>query len=105
MWHAVFVGFVFSMIFAHAQVILPALTGLRVRHGAWFWVPLVLLHLATVLRVAGDLSAIGELRRAGGIGNVAAIAVFAVTLAASIWLGRRRPRCAAASSTTTRSRP
>lgn len=88
-WHAVFVGFVFSMIFAHAQVILPALTGLRVRHGAWFYAPLVLLHLATALRVAGDLSTHNLLRRAGGVGNVAAIALFAVVLATSVWRARR----------------
>lgn len=88
-WHAVFVGFVFSMVFAHAQVILPALTGIRVEHGPQFYVPLALLHLATALRVSGDLAASEMLRRAGGIGNALAIAIFAAVLVSSIRRARR----------------
>ncbi len=95
-WHAVFVGFVFSMVFAHAQVILPALSGVRVNHGVRFYVPLVVLHLATALRVAGDLGLAGEwgmldgLRRAGGIGNAVAIGLFILVLASSVRRSSRR---------------
>ncbi len=87
MWHAVFVGFVFSMVFAHAQVIIPALTGVRLQHGLRFYLPLAVLHGATALRVAGDLSAHGALRRAGGIGDALALLLFALVAVSSV---RRR---------------
>ncbi|TXD37122.1 hypothetical protein FRC98_10325 [Lujinxingia vulgaris] len=90
LWHAIFMGFVFSMVFAHAQVILPALSGLKVRHGARFYVPLLALHLATLLRVVGDLGGFENLRRAGGIGGAAAVGLFMLVLASSVRRSRRR---------------
>jgi hypothetical protein len=52
--HAVFLGFVFSMVFAHAPVIVPALTGLRFPFTHWLWVPLATLHMSLLLRVLSD---------------------------------------------------
>lgn len=83
-WHAVFVGFVFSMIFAHAQIILPALAGVRIRHGRRFYLPLIALHLSLILRLIGDLSQLHHIRQAGGIANALAIALFLLTLLSSI---------------------
>ncbi len=54
--HSLFVGFTFSMIFAHAPIILPAMTGLAVPYHARFYLPLALLHGSLLLRVAGDLA-------------------------------------------------
>lgn len=78
--HAVFVGFVLSMVFAHAPIILPAVARVKIAFGRPLYVPLAVLHGALVLRVAGDLVGIAWLRRAGGLGNAVAIAVFASTI-------------------------
>ena len=55
MLHAIFLGFVISMIFAHAPVIVPAVLGRPLPYHRWFYVPLVLLHASLLLRlIAGD---------------------------------------------------
>ncbi len=76
--HAVFVGFVFSMIFGHALVIVPAVLGVQVRYRPRFYLHLGLLHLSLLLRVSGDLLGLSALRSTGAWLNVAAIALFAV---------------------------
>ncbi len=88
--HVVFLGFVFSMVFAHTPIIVPALTGRAVPYHRGFWTPLVLLHATLALRVVGDLSAWTDGRRWGGMGNAIAIALFAVVLVFSVARGARR---------------
>ena len=56
--HSIFVGFVFSMILAHAPIILPAVTGLPLAFHRGFYVPLALLQASLALRVVGDLLAV-----------------------------------------------
>ena len=90
--HALFVGFVFSMIFGHAPIILPAVLGVRLPFHARFYAHLVALHVALVLRVAGDLGGGEALRRAGAWGNVAAIAAFVGSSAVAV---ARRERVSA----------
>jgi hypothetical protein len=85
--HAVFVGFVFSMIFGHAPIILPAVTGATVTYRPAFYAHLALLHLSLALRVAGDLAGWWAVRRWGGLLNAAAILLF---LAATLFSVRRR---------------
>jgi hypothetical protein len=79
--HALGVGFVFSMIFAHAPVILPALTGVKVHFGLHFYLPLALLHASLAIRVPGALDV--TFLSAGALGHGVAIAVFMVTLLGS----------------------
>lgn len=74
--HIFFVGFVFSMIFAHAAVIIPSLTGRLVPWSRYFYLPFFLLHIFLLLRIAGDLFYMTELRIWGSYGNVAAIILF-----------------------------
>jgi hypothetical protein len=76
--HAVFVGFVISMIFAHAPIIFPAIAGKAVPFRSVFYLHLALLHLSLLLRVSSDL--IGWLpgRQWGGLFNVVAILLFMV---------------------------
>ncbi|MGA9522000.1 MAG: hypothetical protein WBV82_11075 [Myxococcaceae bacterium] len=74
--HAVFVGFVFSMIFGHALVIVPAVLGIRVQYRARFYVHLALLHASLVLRIVGDLAGSSLLRQVGAWANVAALLLF-----------------------------
>ena len=92
MLHAVLVGFVFSMIFGHAPIILPALTGAQVAFHPRFYAHLALLHLSLVLRVAGDLAGAAALRQWGGLANVAAILMFLASTAAAAASARRRGR-------------
>lgn len=55
MLHAVFLGFVISMIFAHAPVIVPAVLGRPLPYHRGFYLPLVLLHGSLLLRlIVGD---------------------------------------------------
>ena len=74
--HAIFVGFVFSMIFGHAPVIFPSVLGVSIPYRPWFYVHVGLLHGGLLLRVAGDLLLMGPLRRWGSWLNVVAILLF-----------------------------
>ncbi|MBO0775362.1 MAG: hypothetical protein J2P34_03540 [Actinobacteria bacterium] len=51
--HAIFLGFVMSMIFAHAPVIVPSVLGRPLPFRSALYVPLVLLQVSLVLRLAG----------------------------------------------------
>jgi hypothetical protein len=87
--HAVFIGFVFSMVFGHAPIIAPALFRVRLPYHPVFYAPLVLLHASLALRVAADLVPLVAWRGAAGAGNAAAIAVFIVTMLTAVLRGRR----------------
>lgn len=80
MLHVIFVGFVFSMIFGHAPIILPALLGVSVALPAQFYAPLVLLHASLAARILGDLSGWFGLRRWGGLLNVVALLIYAALM-------------------------
>ena len=74
--HIFFVGFVFSMIFAHASVIIPSLTGRIVPYSNYFYLPLILLHGFLAVRIVGDLLNMHMIRLIGSYGNVVAILLF-----------------------------
>jgi len=76
MLHAIFLGFVFSMIFAHAPIILPTITGLPLPFRNAFYLHAGLLHGSLLLRVAGDLAVWPPLQRWGGLLNTLAILLF-----------------------------
>jgi hypothetical protein len=78
--HAITIGFVVSMIFGHALIILPAVTGLRVKYSPAAYAPLGLLHLSVLLRVAADLFDWIGLRSSSGLVTIIAIAAYAGTL-------------------------
>jgi len=77
--HALGLGFVFSMMLGHAPVILPALTGLKVQFGAFFYLPLALLHVSLALRFTAGLVD-GRLLAPAALGNVGAVMLFALTM-------------------------
>ena len=81
--HAITIGFVLSMIFGHAAIILPAVTGLRVRYSAAAYVPLVLLHLSLLVRIGADLFEWIGLRAVSGPVTIIALAGYAGTLVAA----------------------
>lgn len=84
MLHSVFLGFAFSMIFAHAPTIVPAITGFSVPFHGTFYVHLALLHVSLALRIVGDLAMQPEARRWGGLLNVIAVLLFAGVTAQSV---------------------
>jgi hypothetical protein len=88
--HALFVGFVFSMILGHAPIVLPAVLGVRVGYGPGFYLPLGLLHASLVLRLVGDCMPWLEGRRWGGLLNATAIVAFFAMIAQRIVASSRR---------------
>lgn len=91
--HTVFVGFVFSMIFAHAPIILPAVLQVPIAYLPRFYAHLALLHASLLLRVAGDLLPNLALRRWGGLLNAVALLLF---LASTLFAVRRARAAGAA---------
>lgn len=87
--HAVFVGFVFSMIFGHAPIIFPAVLGVTPFYRPVLYAPLVLLHASLLLRFAGDLAGGLTLRRSGGILNAAAILLYLLSVGYAMLAERR----------------
>ncbi len=80
--HAVFLGFVISMVFGHAPVILPGVLRIPLAYHPAFYGHLVLLHAGLLVRVAaGDLLRIDGAWQLGGILNVAAVLLF-ITMSA-----------------------
>jgi len=74
--HAVFVGFVISMIFGHAPIIFPAILGTPINFYPAFYFHLALLHLSLALRVLSDLINWTQGRLWGGMLNEIAILIF-----------------------------
>jgi hypothetical protein len=74
--HALFLGFVFSMIFGHAPIIIPALTGMPVNFHPLAYAYLILLHGSLILRIVSELTGFTAGRQWGGLLNVTAILLF-----------------------------
>ncbi|MGE5638765.1 MAG: hypothetical protein ACM30H_01610 [Clostridia bacterium] len=89
--HAVFLGFVFSMIFGHAAVILPAVLRVSFPYRPILYLPLVVLHVSLFIRVLGGLLDAGSIKSGGAWGNAAAIALF-IAVAAFLVLFDRGQR-------------
>lgn len=85
-WHAIFVGFVLTMIFAHAPIMIRVFTGRQVTYHPIVELAPVMLHISLVSRLYGDLAVDPWWRLAGGLGHAAAILWFAATIA---WCVRR----------------
>ena len=89
MLHAVFLGFVFSMIFAHAPIIFPSITGLAMPFDGGFYSHLALLHASLAVRIAGDVTDILSWQQWGGMLNAAALLLFLANNIRAIRRGRR----------------
>jgi len=102
--HALFLGFVMSMVFAHAPVIVPAVLRVRLPFHPRFYAHLALLHLSLALRViGGDWAGNLRLWQWGGVAGEAAILLFLVVTATAVARSRRR-RPAVAQATRSRTR-
>ena len=90
--HTIFLGFVMSMVLAHAPVILPAVVRRPLPYRPLLWLPLVVLHAALLVRVGGNLAGRAALVSVGGYGTAAALLLLPLTaaLAATLPTPRRR---------------
>lgn len=82
--HAGLVGYVLSMVMAHAPLILPAVAKIRLPPSRLFYLPLGTLWLGLAVRLAGDLSGRPELRLGGSILDAVALAL----LPAAVFVSR-----------------
>lgn len=87
--HAVLIGFVLSMVFGHAPVIVPAVAQVDLPYRRSWWVALALLHGSLVLRMAAAPAASTTMRTWGGALNVVALSVFIALAARSAIIGRK----------------
>jgi hypothetical protein len=88
--HAIFLGFVFAMVFGHAPIIFPAVLRVAVPYTPLFYAHLALLNATLLVRVAGDLLDLSSWRAWGGAGNAAALVLFVAMTAGSALRARRR---------------
>lgn len=93
MLHAVFLGFVMSMVFAHAPVIVPAVLGRPMPYRRILYVPLALLHASLALRlIGGDAAGSLVARQWGGTLNEVAILMFVFLAGAAMIRARGQSR-------------
>jgi hypothetical protein len=76
MLHAIFLGFVFTMIFAHAPIIFPAVLQRTFVYSPRLYSHLILLHITLALRVGGDLLLWWPGRLWGGLLNALVLLLF-----------------------------
>lgn len=95
--HALFVGFVFSMVFGHAPVILPAVLGGSSPYTPALYGLLVLLHGSLALRVAGNLLGRHDAVLWGGLANGVTIVAFLAVMMVRVVLLPRLARGLSAS--------
>jgi hypothetical protein len=84
--HAVLIGFVLSMVFGHALIILPAVARIRLRYAPILFASLLLLHASVALRIGAGLGEWDMGRKASGVLTLLALAGFAGSL---IWVSWR----------------
>jgi hypothetical protein len=91
--HAVFLGFVMSMIFGHAPVIVPAVLQVRLPFRSWFYGHVGLLHASLLARVIlGDWLGSVLWWRVGGVGTELAVLGFLAASVIAVRQARRNRR-------------
>jgi len=89
--HALFLGFVIGMVFAHTPVIVPAVFRAAVPYRHRFYGPVLLLHTSLLLRlVGGDLAGNHLAWQVGGVLNEVALLCFIGVTSAAVVQGRRQ---------------
>ncbi|PKR90913.1 hypothetical protein CXZ10_06085 [Pleomorphomonas diazotrophica] len=91
--HAIAVGFILSMVFAHAPIILPAVTGAPVRYVPVLYLPAALLQIAIGLRIVFDAVEATEYLHCPAWLTIAAIVAYVALLLGTMVV---RPKAATA---------
>ncbi|HEU5145946.1 MAG TPA: hypothetical protein VFT90_04490 [Chryseosolibacter sp.] len=80
--HVFFIGFVFSMIFAHGPIILPGVLGISAKpYHQFLYVWLATLHASWLMRITADLLLDLNMRKYSGILTTIAIIGYFATIA------------------------
>jgi hypothetical protein len=87
--HALGLGFVFAMVFGHAPIIVPAVLRIGVPYHPAFYVPLALLHVSLLVRLAGDAAGQFAWTRFGGLLNAVALAAFILGMVSAVMRSKR----------------
>ena len=90
--HTLFLGFIMSMIMAHAPIVIPALAGLAFPFGREMWIPLIFLQISVIVRVTGDLASSYELKKWGGMLNAIALTLLVLIVVATVIRGESAKR-------------
>lgn len=90
MLHAFLLGFVFSMIFGHMPIILPALTGLRLDYHPIFYGHLLLLHITLIYRIYGSLTRDFAAQQWSGLFNVITVLLFLLVTLVTVYRSNMR---------------
>lgn len=88
--HTLLVGFVFSMIFGHAPIIFPAVAKVKIPYHPTFYLPLIVLHVSLIARVAGDLLQNQHSRSIGGALNAIALLLFVLSTVSAVIRSKRQ---------------
>jgi hypothetical protein len=78
--HAVFLGFALVMIFAHAPLLLQAISAFNLGYRPWLYAPLMALHFSLLMRIGGDVTGLSWVRRWGALGNALSIISFLILI-------------------------
>ncbi|WP_210208472.1 hypothetical protein [Rhodoplanes roseus] len=87
--HAVLIGFVLSMVFGHALIILPAVARVRIAYRPLLYGPLAVLHASVLLRIGGDVCGHDAARAWSGPLTLVALLGFVALIVTGVV--RRRP--------------
>lgn len=80
--HSFFIGFVFSMIFAHGPIILPGVLGISAKpYHSIFFIWLAMLHGSWITRAISDITIDMQLRKYSGLISAIAIIGYFLSLA------------------------
>lgn len=80
--HLFFIGFVFSMIFAHGPIILPGVLGVSVKpYSRLLYLWLAMIHVSLAMRVIANIMLLMEIRKISGMLTGAAILGYFATMA------------------------
>ncbi len=82
--HAVLVGFVFTMIFAHALIVFPAVLQRPLAYHPRFYSHVIVLQIGLLMRVSGDLALNIAWRRWGSLVSAIAVIIFLVNTATAL---------------------
>jgi hypothetical protein len=90
--HTFFLGFVFSMIFAHGPIILPGVLGVSVKpYHPFLYVPLILLVTSVVLRIIAGMNLLAyEFRITSAWITASAMVLYFVTLVSLLIYARHK---------------
>lgn len=85
--HALLLGFVFSMVFGHAPIILPAVLRVNLPYHPSFYARLALLHASLLVRLGGDAFGSFDSLRSGGMLHALALLGFIGNSGFAVWRG------------------